>query len=99
MRIEYKILLFVFKALRDEAPLYLKQYLKWYEPGRPLRSEDQMKLTPLSLSTHTTTGDRYFAYAGPKLWNDLPLNIKKSSSIAIFKSSLKTLLFRKSYDL
>ena len=36
-RIEFKILLLVYKALKDQAPPYLKAYLKWYDPGRSLR--------------------------------------------------------------
>ena len=39
-------------------------------------------------------GDRAFSVDTPKLWNDLPLEIKLTPSVAVFKSHLKTHLFR-----
>ena len=36
-RIDFKILLFVFKALHSEAPSYLCDLLNWYHPNRHLR--------------------------------------------------------------
>ena len=41
-----------------------------------------------------TYGDRSFSVAGPKLWNNLPLQIRKSSSIQSFKKELKSHLFK-----
>jgi len=38
----------------------------------------------------TTMGDRAFAVAAPRAWNSLPDAIRRSSSMAIFKQSLKT---------
>ncbi len=38
-------------------------------------------------------GDSAFAVAGPKLWNSLPLSVKTSSTLAEFKSRLKTHIF------
>jgi len=38
-------------------------------------------------------GRRAFSYAGPHAWNLLAENVRKSTSIAIFKCSLKTFLF------
>ena len=38
-------------------------------------------------------GRRAFSYAGPHAWNLLDENVRKSTSIAIFKRSLKTFLF------
>ena len=35
-------------------------------------------------------GDRPFAKSGPELWNALPLDIRNSSSVTAFKSSIKT---------
>ena len=40
---------------------------------------------------------RSFAAAAPMLWNDLPLNIKRSPSLDIFKSHTKTHLFQLAY--
>jgi len=37
-----------------------------------------------------TRGEKAFPVAGPKLWNSLPLYIRQSQTITIFKSNLKT---------
>ena len=47
----------------------------------------------------STLGDQAFARAAPALWNSLPLTIRTSSSLAIFKKQLKTYLFKKAFNL
>ena len=37
---------------------------------------------------------RTFGYAGPRLWNALPLKLRTVESIETFKKQLKTLLFK-----
>ena len=44
-------------------------------------------------------GERSFMKAGPKLWNNLPIEVKSCSSISIFKSALKTHLFRTAFNI
>jgi hypothetical protein len=47
-RVQYKVLLYVFKALKQEAPLYLEELVNIYKPARSLRSESNTKLvTPI----------------------------------------------------
>ena len=41
-----------------------------------------------------TYGDISFSACAPKLWNQLPNNIRAAGSVAIFKRQLKTHLFR-----
>lgn len=96
-RIQFKILLFVFKSLNGLAPSYLADLLTIHTPARALRSIDQ-QLLDCPRSRLRTRGDRAFSVAGPKLWNALPLNIKEVSSIESFKSLLKTHLFDKSFN-
>ena len=43
--------------------------------------------------TKVTLGDCAFSCAAPKIWNNLPLSIRKSQSIISFKTELKTHLF------
>ena len=48
--------------------------------------------------------DRYvdvvsFQHAAPKEWNNLPLDIRDRPSLAIFKSRLKTFLFKSAFIL
>ena len=42
-------------------------------------------------------GDRAFSVAGLKLWNQLPLSIRQSSSVGTFTKELKTHLFKLAY--
>ena len=66
--------------------------------GREGVGMDQFWLDPC-LTSQKTYGDRAFSIAGPKLWNDLPLEIRKCASVATFKQSLKTFLFKLAYRL
>ena len=43
-------------------------------------------------------GERSFSYAAPKLWNEIQEYIRKSETLSIFKTKLKTYLFRQYYD-
>ena len=45
-----------------------------------------------------TYGERSFQYAAPNEWNNLPLIIRESPSLAIFKNKLKTFLFHSTYS-
>jgi len=40
-----------------------------------------------------------FGLAAPRLWNKLALQIRLSSSEALFKANLKTYLFKRAFDL
>ena len=42
-------------------------------------------------------GHRAFGFAGADMWNALPLDIKLSSSVSVFKTKLKTHLFKQCY--
>ena len=43
-RIQYKLLLYTFKALNGLAPIYLEELINIYQPTRSLRSENEMRL-------------------------------------------------------
>ena len=91
-RIVYKILLYIFKAQHNLAPTYLSNLIEPYTKPRSLRSESQLLLkTPRSRLK--SAGDRAFCVIGPKLWNYLPIHLKKAESLNEFKTELKTFLF------
>ena len=99
-RVEFKIVLLVYKALNNMAPIYISELLipkpsceRW-----TLRSDDQ-GLLHIPKTNCKTLGDRSFAYAAPQLWNFLPLNVRNCDSISVFKKRLKTFLFRKAFNL
>ena len=95
-RIQYKILLLVFKCINGLAPVYLQDLLIKYEPVRELRSGSKRLLK--IPKTRSKVGLHAFSVAGPKLWNSLPNHMRETSSLAIFKKSLKTFLFCKYYE-
>ena len=96
-RITFKVLLLTFKALNNLAPPYLSQLIVPYNPTRNLRSASKhlLEVPNVRLKSY---GDRAFSVAAPKHWNDIPLDIKLSGSVDVFKSRLKTYLFRLAFD-
>jgi len=58
---------------------------------RLLRSSTDRTLTVPR--TRNRFGDRSFAVAGPRLWNSLPLSLRKISSYGQFRRYLKNHLF------
>ena len=91
-RIELKILTLTYKCIHDQAPTYLKDLIKEYEPSRTLRSASR-HLLEVPITRLKSYGDRTFAKAAPSLWNELPLRIRESDSLDVFKSMLKTHMF------
>ena len=89
-RIIYKIILLVFKCLNGLGPDYLCDMLHF------ANSDHFIYL--VEPKTASAFGDKSFEKVGPKLWNELPIEIKTLSSIELFKSALKTLLFKKAFD-
>ena len=91
-RIDFKVLVLIYKALSDSAPSYIRDLLTVHQPTRHLRSSSQSMLH-VPMGKMSTVGDRAFSIYGPTAWNKLPLSIKELSSVHSFKSHLKTHLF------
>jgi hypothetical protein len=96
-RIKFKILLLVFKAQHEAAPIYLSELLKPYSTSRTLRSKDHCYLSQPKTRSKKY-GDRAFYACGPKLWNHLPTDIKMSENVDSFKCALKTYFFRCAFN-
>ena len=96
-RITFKLLLITFKILNNCAPGYLTILLESYNPSRTLRSASQNQFIVVPRSSTTTYGDRAFSIAAPKLWNSLPVNLRETISIHLFKSKVKTHLFQEAF--
>ena len=90
---------FLIRSLRNKSPPYIKDLLS-LKPATnyALRSSAQSLLF-VPKANCSSLGDRALAHAEPVLWNSLPLTIRTSSSLAIFKKQLKTFLFRKAFSL
>ena len=92
-RIDFKILLLVFKVLNGLGPLYLSELLRPYIPTRNLRSSKK-KLLIVPKCNLKRYGCRAFSHRAPTLWNALPDDIRQVELLETFKSKLKTHLFR-----
>ena len=100
-RLAFKILLIVYKALNGQAPCYISELLAWKANtySHNLRSsKDTLLLKPPTQLTKITLGDRTFICAAPKLWNSLPVSVRKAESLLSFKTLLKTHLFAQAFS-
>ena len=96
-RIKYKIAVLAYKCLNNLAPEYLSSLVQLYSPSRTLRSSNSLLLTH-RVCKYKTLGDRSFSVTAPIVWNELPLDLRRWSSLEIFKRDLKTYLFSICYD-
>ena len=94
--IDFKILLFTYKALNGLAPQYLNELLLLYNPPHPLHSQNSGNLIIPRISK-STAGGRSFSYLAPKLWNNLLYIVREADTLLQFKSTLKTHLFNLAY--
>ena len=73
--------------------LVMADRLSYQSHSRNLRSASKQLLEqPRSFTK--TYGDKAFSVCAPKLWNSLPLDLRKSPSLTGFKKGLKTYLLR-----
>ncbi len=91
-RCQFKLLVFIFKSLHNDTPLYICDELNWYTPTRNLRSAST---TSLIQNRHKTVkyGRRLIDMSSASLWNALPNNIKIAANTSHFKKLLKTHFF------
>ena len=90
-RIVFKLLMIVYKCINNIAPSYLSELLSQYSPTRTLRSANKQLLQ--ETKSNRSWGERSFAIAAPRLWNELPFNIRTAKSIAVFKKTVKNTLY------
>ncbi len=90
-RIDFKVLLLVYKSLNGLGPKYIVDMLTEYKPNRPLRSLGSSQLEIPRV--HTKQGESASIYFAGHSWNQFPEEIRCAKTLAIFKSRLKTHLF------
>ena len=83
-RILFKKAIFVYKSVNNEFPEYLSNLLT-PKTNTNLRSHTQQMLQ--IPKPRLEFFRKSFAYSGPKLWNQIPLNIRQSESVNSFKST------------
>ena len=95
-RIDFKVLLLVYKSLNGLGPEYMNDILVEYKPSRALRSTDSGQI--VEPRVQTKHGEAAFSCYAAQNWNKLPAELKSAPTVNIFKSRLKTLLFSCAYD-
>ena len=94
-RIQFKILMITFKAIYGMAPRYLSNLICIRSSSRySLRNNGTIFLERPKGVMRTTLGARSFRASVPAVWNSLPAHIRTIDSLALFKKSLKTYLFK-----
>jgi len=97
-RIDYKVLSLSYQSFDKTAPSYLCNLVMEHQLATDLvlRSSGQSRLhVPMKGANHKNVrhGRRSFSFAAPKLWNELPVGIRRAGSVTAFKRQLKTHLF------
>ena len=85
-RIVFKILLIAHKAIIGLAPIYIQEMFQYAHHGHTLKL-----IVP---ATTSKFGGRCFSVVAPKLYNKLPPEVSTSFSLELFKTQLKTFLFK-----
>ena len=95
--ITFKIAVLVYLCINSLAPDNLCDLLK-YNHNRHLRSSTK-GLLPVSMSKMTLVHNSSFSIQAPRIWNNLPSDIRNNKILDGFKSALKTFLCQISYDI
>ncbi len=96
-RVSYKLLLLTYKVLHGMAPEFISDLVQVYAPTRVLRSSSESRLKVPRSSTKFY-GDRAYSCAAANLWNNIPNNIRQAPTLSMFKSHLKTHLFKQHFN-
>ena len=82
------------------APSYLTELLSRPDVRKfGLRSNDDFNTYNIPFNKNKSFSDRSFSFIGPKLWNQLPLQIQNAKTVDEFKKCLKTHYFNSFYEL
>ena len=89
-RIVFKGLIITYKALHGLSPKYIPDLLTLKRSSRILRSnyQDSLRLETPTFKTKNY-GGKAFSVCAPRLWNDLPRDLRNSPSLETFKRGLK----------
>lgn len=82
-RIDFKILLLVFKSLNGLVPLYISDLLSPYTLPYTLRSANQLSVLLVPRARLVTEGARAFAVRAPQLWNALSLRVRQTITTGV----------------
>ena len=93
-RINYNIIVTVYKCIHRLAPNYISSILTTRTRDNRLRQKQVCH----ELNTHScaiVVGKQAFGTRAPELWNKLPLNIRTVRTLQSFKQTLKTHIYKR----
>ena len=102
-RCMFKTATLVYKFLHSGSPSYFQPFLSLSSCSYSTRCShpDRQYLTvpPFRSSVFKSVKhfDHSFAFDVPKIWNELPHDVRSAASVASFRKKLKTYLFAKAY--
>ena len=94
-RIKFKLCSLTYQALTSGQPVYIRNMLQPSRKVWTLRSRDldQLNVPPV----RTAVGSRVFSVAAPRLWNELPLEIRSAKTQISSREKLKTYFFGRAF--
>ena len=99
-RIVFNLCVLTHQALITGRPPYLRELLHEMQPDEGINTRrTTSEFTHHEPRYSSNIGLRAFSSAVPKLYNKLPLNIRKANKLSKFKKELKTFLFSDCYDM
>ena len=89
-RVNQRICVTAHNFFRGTSPVYMNEIFITDETVRVTRNSENRFKVPLR---KTNIGQNSLSYLGPKLWNDLPNDLKLSNNRNTFKHKLKSAFF------
>ena len=85
---------------RVNCPIYLTKCISVKrQPLKHLRTEEDYFLLETPSVPHCKRTERGFSFCGPKVWNNLPYDVRTCSDMSAFKKKLKSHLFMKAFSM
>ena len=93
----YKLLTIAYSVMHGLAPEYLAELLDRHHPRRVLRSASA-ELFSVPFSQTVRHGNRRFSVVVATLWNQFPNSVRMIETLPLFRTHLKTHLFRVAFS-
>ena len=95
---QLKLLCFVYESVHKISPICFHNFFKSLESVHQYDTRQAGKDNIFQTQKNTSQyGLRSVSYYGAKCWNDIPVNIKRSPSVSVLRSKLKTYFFENNY--
>ena len=85
------------QCVQQTAPTYLCELLHEKKKSKYGIRSYELEHLHIPDSETKTYGDRAFCFSGPREWNKLSLERRQSKSVEVFKTKLKSLLYKEYY--